>query len=140
MSSHQRQLLLSIVLFIGAWLCLFYAALQLPTNPKNLSDTEGLNIVVILAVALQAISIAAIVFASVGLVLPKIIQTKSHTVSLFIFFISNSPLIFASLLGILLLGLFELDTLSCIAGISLYVGTICLIVSATPKRVADKEQ
>jgi hypothetical protein len=139
MSSSQR-LLTSIALFIGAWLCLFYAALQLPTNQKNLSDTEGLNIVVMLAVALQAINIAAIAFASAGIVLPKIIKPKSLTSSLIIFFISNSPLIFASLLGILVLGLYQLDTLSCIAGISLYVGTISLIMSATPRRGADKKQ
>lgn len=139
MSSYQR-LLLSIVFFTGAGLFLFYAAIQLPTNPKNLSDTEGLNVVVMLAVALQAIGIAAIAFTCAGMLLPKIIKPKSRAVSLIIFLISNSLLTLASFLGILVFVLFELDTLSSIVGISLYVGTISLMMSATPKRAADKKQ
>ena len=134
------RLLASIALFIGAWFCVLHAAIKLPTNSENLFATEGLSIVVILTAALQGLSIAGVFLSGAGVLLSAITKTKSFALRLAIFLSSNFLLLLTSLLGILLISAFVLDTLLSIAGISLYVGVIGLILSATPKRITDENQ
>jgi hypothetical protein len=139
MPPYQR-LLASIALFIGAWFCLLGAAVQLPINSEDLSDTEGLSIVVILTVALQGIGFVGIVLTAAGIVLSTIIKPKSLAIRRVIFWASNFLLLLSSLMGLLVIGSFVLDTLLSIVGVSLYIGVIGLILSATPKRIADNNQ
>ena len=138
MRPYQR-LLASIVLFVGAWFCLLCAAVQLPINSQDPLDTEGLSIVVILTVALQGIGFASIVLTSVGVLISRIINPKSLSIRRTIFWMSNFLLLLSSLLGLLVIGSFVLDTILSIAGASLYLGVIILVLSATPKRIADKK-
>ncbi|MGW8465113.1 hypothetical protein [Pseudomonas sp. CLCA07] len=139
MRPYQR-LLSSFVLFIAAWFSLFHAAIQLPPNSKDLSDTSGLSIVLLLTIALLTIGIPAIVFSSAGILISIFTKSKSFSARLLIFSISNFPLLLASLLGILVIGLFVIETLNSIIGVILFAGVMGLIMSAAPKRVADKNQ
>lgn len=136
MPPYQR-LLASIVLFIGAWFCLLSAAVQLPINSQDPSDTEGLSIVVVLTVALQCLGFASIVLTTAGVILSTILNPKSLPIRRTIFWMSNLLLLFSSLLGLLVIGSFALDTLLSIAGVSLYIVVIGLVMSAIPKRIAD---
>jgi len=139
MRPYQR-LLTSFVLFIAAWFSLFHAAIQLPPNSKDLSDTSGLSVVLLSTIALLSIGIPAIALSSTGIVLSFFTKSKSFPLRLLIFFITHSALLLSSLLGILVIGLFVLETLNSIIGVILFLGVIGLIMSAAPKRAADKNQ
>ncbi|WP_419711690.1 hypothetical protein [Pseudomonas sp. NFX224] len=139
MTSYQR-LLSSILLFIGAWFCLFNAAIQLPINSQDLSDSEGLSVVVLLTIALVCLGLPGSALTIAGVFFSALIKPKSLIVRRWIFWVSNLLLLLSSLFGILVIGLFALDTLLSIVGISLFISVIALILSATPKRIADKNQ
>lgn len=138
MPPYQR-LLLSILLFIGAWLCLFNAAIRLPINSQDLSDTEGLSVVLLLVIALACLGLPCSALTIAGTILSAITKPTSLIVRRAIFWLSNLLLLLSSIFGILIIGLFVLDTRLSIVGVSLYIGAISLILSATPKRVADKK-
>lgn len=133
MRSYQR-LLISIVLFFGAWFCLLSAAIHVPPNPGDLSDTTGLSAVIIYTVALEAIGFVAIVGVGVGLLASMILKSGSYGMKLAVFFASNILLLLSSLLGIFVVVSYVLDTLSGIVGIVLYIGVIGMIITAVPKR------
>jgi hypothetical protein len=132
---HQyRQLLIAILLFIGAWFCLLSAGVDSPENVDDLSDTRGLPAIIIYTVALQVIGLLAIIFTGLGMLVALKIKPKSFGIGLSVFFTSNLLLLLASLMGIFVIGSYALGTFSGIAGISLYFGVIGLVVIAAPKR------
>ena len=133
-----QLLLTAIALFIGAWFCLFSVAVQVPPNINDLSDKEGLSAAIMLTVALQAIGILAIACVVVGMLTSIFINPRSFGLRLFVYLASNLMIFISSLLGILVIAGFVYDTIAGIAGIILYLCVIGLLVSATPKRVADK--
>ncbi|MHC8353388.1 hypothetical protein ACYZT7_29855 [Pseudomonas sp. RT4P38] len=133
MPSYTR-LLISVVLFIGAWFCLLSAAVHVPANPKDLSDTAGLSPAVIYTVALEAIGFVAIVFVGLGMLFSKILKSHSFGMKLVIFCSSNLLLLLSSLLGIFVNVSYVPDTIPGVASISLYIGVIGLVTTAAPKR------
>ncbi len=137
MRPYQR-LLTAIALFIGAWICLLSVAVQVPPNINDLSDKEGLSAAIMLTVALQGIGILAIACVVVGMLTSIFIRPRSFGLRLFVYLASNLMIFISSLLGILVIAGFVYDTIAGIAGIILYLCVIGLLVSATPKRVADK--
>jgi MFS family permease len=135
-----QKLLTAIALFIGAWFCLLSVAVRVPPNPEDLSDKEGLSVAVMLTVALQGIGILAIACVFIGMFTSIFISPRSFGLKLSVYLTSNLMIFISSLLGILVIAGFVYDTIAGIAGIILYLCVIGLIVSATPKRAADKNQ
>lgn len=133
MPSYTR-LLISIVLFVGAWFCLLSVAVNVPANPKDLSDTAGLSPVVVYTVALEAIGFVAVVCVGLGFLFSKVLKSTSFGMRLTIFCSSNLLLLLSSLLGIFVNVSYVLDTILGVASISLYIGVIGLITTAAPKR------
>ncbi|MHC8385026.1 hypothetical protein [Pseudomonas sp. LB3P14] len=133
MRQYQR-LLIAILLFIGAWFCLLSAGVGVPENLDDLSDTRGLPAVIIYTVALQVLGFLAIVFSGLGMFVTAKLKSNSFGIKLSIFFVSNLLLLFASFMGIFVIVSFVLGTISGVSGISLYIGVICLVTTAAPKR------
>lgn len=137
---HYRYLLTAVVLFVAAWFLLISAAAGIPDNPADLSDTSGLHPVAIYAVAIQAIGIVAIVLSALGVLVSIKRKNASFGAKLVTFLVSNALLVFASLLGIFVIGSYVLETYLGVVGIALYIAAIGFVASAIPRRAGRQAQ
>lgn len=106
----------------------------MPENPDDLSDTRGLPAVMIYTVALQVIGLLAIISTGLGMLVAAKLKSKSFGVRVFVFCSSNLLLLLAALMGIFVISSYVLETLSGIAGISLYLAVIGVVTTAVPER------
>lgn len=133
-----RCLLITLVLFVGAWFCLFVAGIGFPENPQDLADTRGLPAVKIYTVALLVIGSLAITLSILGAFVMAVIKVSSFGIKIAIFSLSNTLLLLSCLLGIFVIGSYVLDTKSGVAGIILYFAVIALILAGIPRRIRDQ--
>jgi hypothetical protein len=127
----------SIAPFIGAWLCLLSAAVELPPNPDDLSDTTGLSAAILYTVALEAIGFVGIISVFLGTLTSQLLRSKSFGLHLSIHIASNLIIFTSSLIGLFVITAYVINTPAGTIGFLLYIGVIYLVFSATPKRIAD---
>lgn len=132
--NYCKRLLVAISFFVLGWVCLIFAAGGMPENPANLADTQGLPAVAIYAGILQATGIIAVLMSGVGIIISAKRTCYSFRVKIVVFIASNTLIILASLLGILIIAAYVLDTLLGVIGLVLYLFVLVLVVSSAPRR------
>ncbi|WP_122320507.1 hypothetical protein [Pseudomonas cichorii] len=128
------RLLVAILLFVMAWVCLFFAGDGVPENSSDLSDTRGLPAVTIYTVMLQAISGVALLLATIGFVVSARFESSSWGKRVAVFSIFNICLLLTSIVGVFVIGSFLFEKTLGLVGILLYLAVIALVISALPKR------
>jgi hypothetical protein len=127
-------LLIAILFFIGAWICLLCAGVYVPPNPTDLSDTDGLSAIILYTVALQGIGLVAILFVVAGILVSLGVKSKPYNVRLMVFILSNSIFVLSSFLGISIILSNVFGTLCGGFGLVLYLSAIGLTLAAAPRR------
>ncbi|MBX8609957.1 hypothetical protein K5D65_22460 [Pseudomonas cichorii] len=127
-------LLMALVFFVMAWVCLFFAGDGVLENPLNPSDTSGLPTMTLYMVLLQAVSLVALTLSGIGLVVATRFKAGSWWKRVAVFLIFNTGTVLASISGVLIIGAFVLDETLGVFGAFLYLVVIALVISASPKR------
>lgn len=125
----------SIFLFGIACFCSFMATHGVAENPSNLSDTTGVPAVMTYVAILLCIGFVAVLMASLGVLISTRIATASYKFKVIVFLLFNSVLVMTSLLGILILSGYTLDTFFSVLGGAIYVMVIALVVISVPRNV-----
>ena len=104
-------------------------------NPSNLSDTTGVPAVMTYVAILLCVGFVAVLMASLGVLISTRIATASYKFKVIVFLLFNSLLVMTSLLGILILSGYTLDTFFSVLGGAIYVMVIALVVISVPRNV-----
>lgn len=132
--NYYQRLFFALLCFILGWICLALAARDLQENTLNLVGVHGVPAAVVYVALMQGIGCVAVVMSGLGMFVFFQLSASSFRLKISAFLFSNILLVLASLLGILIIVGYVLDTLFSVIGIALYVFVIVLVISSVPRR------
>ena len=121
--------------FILACFSLHLASGDISENPSNVLETTGVPAPVIYVAIMLGVGLVAVLMAGVGVLISTQLSTSSYRLKIAVFIMFNSWLVLASLLGILIIAGYVLDTFFSVVGIVLYAFVIALVWVSVPRRV-----
>lgn len=133
--SRSKFLWASIVFFILGCFSLHLASSDISENPSNLLETTGVPAAVIYVAIMLGVGLVAVFMAGVGVLISTQLSTSSYRLKIAVFIMFNSWLVLASLLGILIIAGYVLDTFFSVVGVVLYALVIGLVWVSVPRRV-----
>lgn len=133
--NRSKFLWASIVFFILGCFSLHLASSDIFENPSNLLETTGVPAAVIYVAIMLGVGLVAVFMAGVGVLISTQLSTSSYRLKIAVFIMFNSWLVLASLLGILIIAGYVLDTFFSVVGVVLYAFVIALVWVSVPRRV-----
>ena len=133
--NRSKFLWASIVFFILGCFSLHLASSDISEDPSNLLATRGVPAAVIYVAIMLGVGLVAVFMAGVGVLISTQLSTSSYRLKIAVFIMFNSWLVLASLLGILIIAGYVLDTFFSVVGIVLYAFVIALVWVSVPRRV-----
>lgn len=133
--NRSKFLWASIVFFILGCFSLHLASSDISEDPSNLLATRGVPAAVIYVAIMLGVGLVAVFMAGVGVLISTQLSTSSYRLKIAVFIMFNSWLVLASLLGILIIAGYVLDTFFSVVGVVLYAFVIALVWVSVPRRV-----